>query len=277
MSVSTIGMRSVSSLGKGGGEKRGEKGGEGSGGSSSSRLLLPRTSSSLYSSMSKKNEVWNNFSSNNNDSPTLISSDKSTINNNMLRREGLSRVGGGREGSLHQLYNLNLVIPTSKQQMKQSTRKFYKRGGFDNVGKGGSSSCMDVNGIEMSMGYFSSSLTTTSRSSTTLSPSDLQERRGKRKRPRTEEVVEVPQDVLPTPTEELPQDGANSAATSKEVPQVRKNRPQEEEGSAILVNLTTPPTSKLNGTGVMNENAKYLIAKSQLYQAYLQALNQNQD
>lgn len=272
MSVSTIGMRSVSSLGKGGGEKRGGKGGEGSGGFSSS-LLLPRTSSSLYSS--KKNEVWNIFSPNNNDSPTLISSDKSIINNNMLRREG-SRSEGS---SLHQLYNLNLVIPNSKKQKKQRTRKFYKRGGFDNIGKVGSSSCTDVNGIEMGMGYFSSRLSTTSSFSTTLSPADPHRIGGKKKkRPRTEELVVVPQDELSTSKEEeeVLQD-ANSAATSEEVPQVRRSRPQEEEGSAIVVNVTTTPTSKLNNNGLMNENAKYLIAKSQLYQAYLQALNNHQD
>ena len=265
MSVSTIGMRSVSSHVVGRGDsgigQRGFSSHLGKGG------VAGDINNSSYNS--KKNEVWNAFSpNNNNDSPTLISSDKSIthINNNMLRREG---------ESLHQLYNLNLVIPTSKKQKKQSTRKFYKRGGFDKeVGKGGSS-CTDVNGIEMGMGYFSSSMST--------STADLYRIGGeKKKRSRTEGVVEVPQEEdssttgTSTKEEEIPQD-ANSAATSEEVPQVRRSRPQEEEGSAILVNVTTTPTHKLNNNGRMNENAKYLIAKSQLYQAYLQALNDHQD
>ena len=281
MSVSTIGMRSVSSSQR-------------SGISSSSARLLPRTSSSLYSSTSKKNEVWKNFSSNNNDSPTLISNDNNTINDKMLRREGLSRVGKRDEGGLHQLYNMNLVIPTSKKQrqkmlpMKKQRCKLphYK----EDKELASSSSCTDINGIEMGMGYFSSSLSTSATSSATLSLTNHpQERRGKKKRPRTEAVVEVPQDVLPTSTltEEIPQD-VKSAATSTEedpqesaittvkVPQVRSRAPkakqQQEEGSAIVVNVTTP-THKLNNNGLMNENAKYLIAKSQLYQAYLQALN----
>jgi len=207
----------------------------------------------------------------------------------MMRREGSIREGVRDERGLHQLYNMSLVIPTTKKQnMKQSTRRSYKWG-FNkevNVGKGGSS-CTDVNGIEMGMGYFSSSLSTTSHSSTTLSL-DPQERRGKKKRPRTEEVVEVPQDVLSTTItgtkeEEVPRD---NSIKSEEIPQEqgqgknKRSRPpallQEEEGSAIVVNVSTPP-SKLNNNGLMNENAKYLIAKSQLYQAYLQALNNHQD
>jgi len=282
MSVSTIGMRSVSSCNN---TSSSSRGGIGVRGLSRGANV---TTTTTYSS--KKNEVWNTLSSlpsTNADSPTLISND-TTINDNMLRRERVRREGERDEGSsLHQLYNMSLVIPTTKKQRKQSTRKFYKRGGFDKeVGKGGPSSCTDVNGIEMGMGYFSSSLSTASRSSTTLSPSDLRQR-GKKKRPRTEEVVEVPQDVLSTTTgtkeEEVPRD---NSIKSEEIPQEqgqgknKRSRPpallQEEERLAIVVNVSTPP-SKLNNNGLMNENAKYLIAKSQLYQAYLQALNQNQD
>ena len=177
--------------------------------------------------------------------------------------------------------------------MKQSTRMIYKRR-FDNeeVGKGGSS-CTDVNGIEMGMGYFSSSLSTsTTTTSSTLSPSDLRQR-GKKNRSRTEVVVEVPQDELSTPNEEEEEISQDSTATStEEVPQDdsatekvpqdsltlcnRRRRSRPQEGSAILVHVTTP-THKMNNNGLMNENAKYLIAKSQLYQAFLQALNQNQD
>ena len=275
MSVSTIGMRSVSSCNN----TSSSHGGIGVRGLSShlgKRDVAANISSSY---LSKKNEVWNTFSSP--DSPTLISNDNNN-NSKMLRREG-SRSEGS---SLHQLYNMNLVIPASKKQkMKQSTSRSYKRGLDKDLGKGGSSSCTDVNGIEMGLGYFSSSLSTRATSSAALFL-DPQERGGKkRKRSRTE-VVEVPQeeeDSTAGTKEEVPQD-ANCAAKSStdKVTQeqgqgkAKRSSPQEEEGSAILVNVSTPP-SKLNNNELMNENAKYLIAKSQLYRAYLQALNNHQD